>query len=77
MDGRLFAKLRAMIGKKTAQACPECGAVMVVRQNRTDRTFFLGCNRYPDCTATIEIPESMRLDLMGVAKLPGFGKEVR
>ena len=65
--------LAEKIGQKTKQACPECGAVMVIRQNKTDHGFFLGCHNYPDCKHTTEIPESLKLELLGYKQLPGFG----
>jgi DNA topoisomerase-1 len=64
--------LTKKVGQKTKQACPDCGAVMVIRQNKNDLSFFLGCNRYPDCKHTMEIPESMKLDLLGFKRLPGM-----
>jgi ssDNA-binding Zn-finger/Zn-ribbon topoisomerase 1 len=64
--------LSEKVGQKTKQACPECGAVMVIRQNKTDKSFFLGCHNYPDCKHTTEIPESMKLELLGFKRLPGM-----
>lgn len=29
-----------------------CGSFMVKRQNRSDRSYFLGCSRWPKCTNT-------------------------
>ena len=58
-----------MVGKKTAQSCPECGAVMVIRKNKQDESFFLGCNRYPNCRYTSQIDEAMYLDLAGYKKM--------
>lgn len=69
MDATQKARLSAMVGKKTARACPECGAVMVIRKNRLDDRFFLGCNRYPDCRATMELDESLYMELTGQKKL--------
>jgi ssDNA-binding Zn-finger/Zn-ribbon topoisomerase 1 len=69
----LRLKLSEKVGQKTRQACPECGAVMVIRQNKHDQSFFLGCHNYPDCKHTMDIPESMKLGLLGYQQLPGFG----
>ena len=54
--------------------CPECGpgATLVVRVNRTTGEEFLGCPRWPNCTYTERIPESVRMRLRGVATLPGM-----
>jgi len=67
---RLDKSLKVMVGNKTKQPCPECGAVMVIRMNKYDRTFFLGCHRYPDCKHTMEIPEALRLEILGFKQLP-------
>lgn len=64
--------LSEKVGHRTKQACPECGAVMVIRQNKIDHSFFLGCHNYPDCKHTMEIPENMRLELLGFKRLPGM-----
>lgn len=69
MDATTKSRLLAMRGKKTARPCPECRAMMVVRQNRRDETFFLGCNRYPDCQHTEEITEELRMELMGQKRM--------
>jgi len=69
-NAHLDKTLSEMVGKKTKQACPECGAVMVIRQNKYDRTFFLGCHAYPACKQTMEIPETLRLELLGFKPLP-------
>lgn len=34
-------------------ACPECGSVMTVRENRTSKQKFFGCSSYPRCRATM------------------------
>jgi ssDNA-binding Zn-finger/Zn-ribbon topoisomerase 1 len=69
MDATSKARLRAMVGKKTASSCSDCGAVMVVRQNRQDESFFLGCNQYPYCKHTEEITEELYMELIGHPKL--------
>ena len=38
---------------------------MILRKNRNNGTFFLGCKRYPNCKSTQEIPESMKLEILG------------
>jgi ssDNA-binding Zn-finger/Zn-ribbon topoisomerase 1 len=69
MDATIKARLSTMVGKKTAKGCPDCGAMMVVRQNRRDDNFFLGCNRYPDCRNTMEIDEAMYMELIGQKRM--------
>ena len=32
--------------------CPACQCMMVQRQNRTDKGWFLGCSRFPTCKGT-------------------------
>lgn len=70
-------KLENMIGKKTSKPCPDCGAIMVVRKNRQNGSFFLGCNDFPTCKRTMPIPEDMKMELMGFATLPGFGSALK
>jgi ssDNA-binding Zn-finger/Zn-ribbon topoisomerase 1 len=65
MEKQIEAILSSMIGKKTTKSCPDCGAVMVVRKNRQDGTFFLGCNCYPDCKITMKINEEFMMKLQG------------
>ncbi len=36
--------------------CPECGDTLVIRKSRTGR--FVGCNNYPDCKNTYNLPRS-------------------
>ena len=31
------------------KSCPRCGSQTVVRENRVDGEFFLGCTKYPSC----------------------------
>ena len=59
------------------KACPECGAPLVVRVNRTTDERFLGCTRYPDCRYTCPLPEHVKMQLAGASMLPGFGGEER
>lgn len=64
--------LHYFIGKRLAYSCIDCGAQMVIRLNREQNTLFLGCNRYPDCKHTEEIPESVRMEILGQQKFSGF-----
>ena len=38
--------------------CPVCTRAMVVRRNRAQGTFFLGCTGYPSCRGTRNLPQS-------------------
>jgi len=58
-------ELTKRIGQKSPRPCPECGAALRYRQNHENMTFFLGCGRYPDCRHTEEIPESLKMTLLG------------
>jgi ssDNA-binding Zn-finger/Zn-ribbon topoisomerase 1 len=35
--------------------CPVCGAIMIVRERRTDGRPFLGCSGYPQCQHTEQV----------------------
>jgi ssDNA-binding Zn-finger/Zn-ribbon topoisomerase 1 len=65
-------------GKRTEIYCPECkeegrGAYeLVVRVNRENGSQFLGCPNWPVCNYTRPIPESIRMEVMGAQRLPGF-----
>ncbi len=59
-------------GFKPGVKCPECREPMIVRTNRENGSRFLGCAQYPDCTATMPIPEHIRLREAGLTPLPGF-----
>lgn len=37
--------------------CPRCDSRMVLRQNGQDKSYFLGCSRYPDCRGTQSLPD--------------------
>ncbi len=54
--------------------CPEadCKGELVVKVNRQTGGKFLGCDQYPRCTHTEEIPEYLRMIAAGAQKLPGF-----
>jgi ssDNA-binding Zn-finger/Zn-ribbon topoisomerase 1 len=69
MDATSKARLSTMVGKKTAVACTECGAVMIIRKQRHADSFFLGCNRYPDCHNTDEIDEALYMELIGQKRM--------
>jgi RNA polymerase-binding transcription factor DksA len=36
--------------------CGRCGSRTIVRQNRDDENFFVGCTRYPTCSWTHPLP---------------------
>lgn len=57
--------------------CPDltCRSKMVKRQNKDTGALFYGCSRWPDCTATIPIPEREKMLAAGSAELPGFETE--
>lgn len=57
--------------------CPElsCRARMVKRQNKKDGGMFYGCSRWPNCKATISIPEREKMIELGATELPGFETE--
>jgi len=65
------ARLSAMVGKKTKKYCPDCGAPMVVRQNKQDGSYFLGCNGYPGCKKTMSLSETTMMELSGAPTLFG------
>ena len=58
-------ELTKRIGQKSPRSCQDCGATLRYRQNRENLTFFLGCGRWPECHYTEEIPESLKMSLMG------------
>ena len=61
-------------GTVTAKKCPKdgCGGTLIVRQNRTTKQHFLGCERWPECDHTEPLPEDVKMVGMGAQKLPGF-----
>lgn len=69
MEKKLEVILSTLVGKKINRSCPECGAVMVMRRNRENGSYFLGCNRYPDCKVTLEIDEPLKMKLLGYKEL--------
>lgn len=68
----LQVELAKVVNKKSPISCPDCGAQMLYKQNHTNLSFFLGCGRFPDCKRTMEIPESLKMQLLGYQQLPGF-----
>ena len=48
-------KIQIMDVEKTEEACPKCGAEMVVKKGRFGK--FLACTKYPDCKTTRRIAE--------------------
>lgn len=40
------------MANSSVDECPECGALMVIRKNKTTGEQFFGCSRYPDCEGT-------------------------
>jgi ssDNA-binding Zn-finger/Zn-ribbon topoisomerase 1 len=65
MEKKLETILSTLVGKKVNIACPDCGAMMVVRRNRENGSYFLGCHRYPNCKVTLEIDEPLKMKLLG------------
>ena len=52
--------------------CEACGAAMVIRVNRTNGSEFLGCVRWPECTATRPLPAYLAMVRAGATPLPGL-----
>jgi ssDNA-binding Zn-finger/Zn-ribbon topoisomerase 1 len=65
MEKRLEIILSSLVGKQVGKSCPDCGATMIVRRNRENGSYFLGCHRYPDCKVTMEIDEPLKMKLLG------------
>ena len=64
-----MSSIKFVINSKTELACEACGAVMIVKENRTTGHQFLGCNNWPDCDRTRSIPESMKMRASGQPEL--------
>jgi ssDNA-binding Zn-finger/Zn-ribbon topoisomerase 1 len=47
------------------KACPRCGQLLVERTNRATGEPFLGCRRWPECTHSEPLPESVKLRRQG------------
>jgi ssDNA-binding Zn-finger/Zn-ribbon topoisomerase 1 len=69
MTSKLELELSKRVGQKSAIPCPGCGAVMRYRRNRENGSYFLGCGDYPNCTCTMEIPETLKMDLLGQKRM--------
>ena len=52
--------------------CPRCGAILVIRRNRTTDTQFFGCARYPECDYTKPLTPDIEMRLAGAQTLPGL-----
>ncbi|XP_005098681.1 DNA topoisomerase 3-alpha [Aplysia californica] len=39
--------------------CPRCGQPMTLRTKKDGRSFYIGCSSYPDCKASIWLPETV------------------
>lgn len=52
--------------------CPEpgCGGDLVVKTNGRTGHQFAGCNNYPNCNHTEDIPEEFKLGLQNAPQLP-------
>jgi len=44
--------------KRLGEACPECGELLVPRMNGRNLGWFIGCEGFPRCRFTQEIPEN-------------------
>ena len=55
-----------------AITCPECGASLVRRFDVMTRERFLGCDRYPACCYTRDVPPDVHLRDAGALMLPGL-----
>lgn len=62
------------VNSQVRKACPTCGpaVLLIVKTNSINGSQFLGCPNFPKCRYSEEIPESIRLELSGYCKLPGF-----
>lgn len=65
---------RLQTNSQVQRPCPLCGpaVLLIVKTNSINGSQFLGCPNFPSCRHTEEIPESIRLQLAGYHKLPGF-----
>jgi ssDNA-binding Zn-finger/Zn-ribbon topoisomerase 1 len=57
---------------KLKYCCNECAAPMKIKFNHDNGHFFLGCSNFPTCMHAEEIPESLRMELLGQQKLSGL-----
>lgn len=65
-----MTKKKFVNGMDSGRKCPECGGRLLIRENRHTGHQFLGCEFYPECNGTMEIPEEMRMKLSGAPELP-------
>ena len=76
MDKEQEIKMKEELDKRrnqrTERQCFVCGSFMVIRYNSKNDSYFLGCFNWPHCTNTEAIPETMKLEMIGYKKLPGF-----
>jgi ssDNA-binding Zn-finger/Zn-ribbon topoisomerase 1 len=55
--------------------CPDCGdGQLVERVNKTNGSHFMGCDNYPKCTHTQDVPAFVHMLRQGATQLPGFGE---
>lgn len=60
---------------KPNMTCHVCGAAMIERVNSLNLSTFMGCSRFPDCTATEKVPAYVEVQRAGGLTLPGFGDD--
>lgn len=60
--------------RRIVKPCPEpdCKGTLVIRTNGKTGEDFLGCDEYPRCRHTEEIPIHLELEASGFKRLPGF-----
>jgi ssDNA-binding Zn-finger/Zn-ribbon topoisomerase 1 len=62
--------MKHLLGKTIGYKCPYCErGDQIVRQNQTTYHYFIGCSAWPKCAFTAELPESLRLKLLGATPL--------
>ncbi|MDX1763731.1 MAG: type I DNA topoisomerase, partial [bacterium] len=59
-------EIQIMDVEKTEEACPKCGAEMVVKKGRFGK--FLACTKYPDCKTTRRIAEDASGKIVAAAE---------
>jgi len=54
-------------GQEVNKRCPKCAIPrkLVVRTNRQNGSQFLSCPNWPKCNHTEQIPESLKMQLLG------------
>lgn len=65
---------KLVVNTKSSISCPKCGpnTKLIVKESSINGSQFLGCPNYPNCRHAQEIPEDMKLELLGIQRLPGF-----